>query len=357
MQKPARLHQGDEVRIVSLSRGALHESSPAQIQRGYQRLRQLGLKVSFGQYAGQPAEQLQAHPEWRAADLKAAFLDPKVKAIITAIGGEDTVRLAPHLFDDPVFKAAVNEQPKIFMGFSDTTVNHLMLRRLGLNTFYGPAFLTDFAELAPEMLPYTARAVQSLFTNLPVQIESSPEWYEERTDFSRAALGTDRVRHPEAHGYEALWGMNQIVQGPLLGGCLESLVALVTGERAEQDRKITQRFDLWPRPAEWQGSLLFLETSEEQPSPVRFEAELAVLEAQGILDQVAGLLVGKPQNEQYYADYRQILSKLGQRHQLPILYNLNFGHAYPRTILPYGIMAELDLRRLTVRLLEAALTE
>ncbi len=357
MQKPVRLHQGDEVRIVSLSRGALHDCSPVQLQKGIQRLTQLGLQVSFGRHARLPADQLQKHPDWRAADLKAAFLDPAVKAIITAIGGNDTVRLAPFLMNDPVFKAAVKDHPKIFMGFSDTTVNHLMLNRLGLHTFYGPAFLTDFAELADTMLPYTETGVKGLFTGLTKQLKSSPLWYEERTDFSTAASGTDRIAHQESHGYEILTGNQQVVRGPLLGGCLESLADLLTGERNPQDKQIAEQFHLWPSPSVWRGSILFLETSEEQPDPLRFKAELAALATTGVFDQVAGLLVGKPQNERYYHDYHAILTELGQQYRLPILYNLNFGHAYPRTILPYGIMTEVDFGAKTVCLLEQALTE
>ena len=53
--------------------------------------------------------------------------------------------------DDPEFIEAVRNNPKIFIGFSDTTNNHLMLNRIGLSTFYGPCFLVDLAELDKEI--------------------------------------------------------------------------------------------------------------------------------------------------------------------------------------------------------------
>lgn len=58
--------------------------------------------------------------------------------ILCAIGGDDTYRLLPYLFEHKELQKALNK--KIFLGFSDTTVNHLMLHKLGLNTFTGSRF-------------------------------------------------------------------------------------------------------------------------------------------------------------------------------------------------------------------------
>jgi muramoyltetrapeptide carboxypeptidase LdcA involved in peptidoglycan recycling len=37
---------------------------------------------------------------------------------------------------------------------------------------------------------------------------------------------------------------------------------------------------------------------------------------------------------------------------LPILYNLNFGHTEPKCILPYGAMAEINCDKKTFSILE-----
>lgn len=57
--------------------------------------------------------------------------------------------------EDEEFIKAVEEHPKLFTGFSDTTINHLMFYKLGLSTYYGPNFICDLGEIADEMLPYT----------------------------------------------------------------------------------------------------------------------------------------------------------------------------------------------------------
>ena len=57
--------------------------------------------------------------------------------------------------EDEEFINNVKNNPKIFTGFSDTTMNHLMFYRLGMESFYGPCIVVDLAELDNDMLPYT----------------------------------------------------------------------------------------------------------------------------------------------------------------------------------------------------------
>lgn len=56
--------------------------------------------------------------------------------------------------------------------------------------------------------------------------------------------------------------------------------------------------------------------------------------------------MGKPQDEVYYNEYKsailQVVAEEEHLTALPIFYNVNFGHAMPIGILPYGIMAEMN---------------
>ncbi|GEO69144.1 S66 family peptidase [Levilactobacillus acidifarinae] len=353
MFKPEPLHRGDAVAIVSLSAGTLGEPFAAhELQRGQERLRQLGLTPVCQPSSLKGAAYLAAHPAARAADLKAAFLDPQIRGIVCAIGGNDTYRLAPFLLDDPDFRAAILAHPKLFTGFSDTTVDHLMLYQLGLTTYYGPNLLNDLAELGPDLLPYTAETLHHYFINpATTPITSSPVWYQERTDFSPAALNTPRISHPETRGYQVLRGHGQVT-GPLLGGCLDSLNSLLTDARFPDEPQVNHRYHLLPSATEFAGKLLFLETSEEKPTPAAYRTMLENLKAAGILGAVAGIITGKPQDEAYYDDYCQALKTVTADLQTPLMANLNFGHAYPRTALPYGANACLDLDQATLTVTE-----
>ena len=84
------------------------------------------LKVRFMPHARKGLDYVKAHPEKRAEDLLEAFRDPEIDMILCAIGGDDTYRLLPYLFGRDELRNAVSD--KVFLGFSDTTVNHFMLK-------------------------------------------------------------------------------------------------------------------------------------------------------------------------------------------------------------------------------------
>ncbi|WP_330166084.1 S66 peptidase family protein [Agrilactobacillus fermenti] len=227
-----------------------------------------------------------------------------------------------------------------------------MFYQLGLQTFYGPNFLNDLAELASQPLPYTWQTLQHYKQN-PARtvIESSTIWYEERTDFSRQAIGTPRPQHQEQRGYEVLRGSG-ITTGRLLGGCLDSFYDILTTTRYPDEAQVCAKYQLFPNTATWQDKILFIETSETHPQPRLYQKMLEKLADQGVFAAIRGIIVGKPQNEIFYEAYKQILLTVTAPYQMPIFYNVNFGHGYPRTALPYGALLQMDCDQKTLTIME-----
>lgn len=351
MNKPTVLKKGDKVAIVSLSSGILGEPFCAHtLKIAKQRLVEFGLVPVFMPNSLKGVDYLKSHPEERAKDIKTAFMDDSIAGIICAIGGDDTYKTLPFLLEDVEFISKVKSSPKIFTGFSDTTVNHLMFYKLGMNSFYGPNVICDLGELDNEMLPFTKKAFSSYFTGV-VEIYSSDIWYEERKDFSEKQVGLPRNKHKETRNFEVLQG-EDIARGKLLGGCLESIYEILTGHRYEDEKEICAKYKILPVAEEWKNKILFIETCEEKPTPEIFKQELYELKKNKILDYVEGILVGKPQDEKYYEEYKEILLQVVDNKKLPIIYNVNFGHAFPRCVIPYGIEAEICLKDKSIRLLE-----
>ena len=80
-----------KIGIVSLSSGIMGENFiQHELNLGLERLKQYGIDVEF----------LKNHPECRAQDLLTAFMDDSIDMILCAIGGEDTYRLLPYIFDN-----------------------------------------------------------------------------------------------------------------------------------------------------------------------------------------------------------------------------------------------------------------
>ena len=130
-----------------------------------------------------------------------------------------------------------------------------------------------------------------------------------------------------------------------MGGCLESLYDILTNSRYEDEKEVCERYGLFPDKEEWRGKILFIETCEEKPIPELFEREVLLLKEKGVFEAVNGVLVGKPQDEDFYQEYKDILIKVIDNEKLPIVYNVNFGHATPRCALQYGVMAKVDMKQ------------
>ena len=64
------------------------------------------------------------------------------------------------------------------------------------------------------------------------------------------------------------------------------------------------------------------------------------------------MLAGKPMNETYAAEYKQLLTEVIDRPELPIVFNINIGHAMPRCISPFGVEATVDAGKQVIRFAE-----
>ena len=73
------------------------------------------------------------------------------------------------------------------------------------------------------------------------------------------------------------------------------------------------------------------------------EKELSALKERGVFEAVNGVLVGKPQDETYYEEYKEVYRRVIDDERLPVVYNVNFGHATPRCALMYGAPVRVDM--------------
>ncbi len=340
--KPPRLKPGDTVAVLSPSGAAPHRF-PRVYERGLRTLEErLGLQVKEYPTARADAETLAKHPEARAQDVNRAFADDGVQGIVASIGGDDSLRILPHL--DP---AAIRAHPKVLMGYSDTTTLLTWCNQLGLVTFHGPSVMAGFSQLdalPPRFRDHICEVLFEPRSRLEYRpygrySDGYPDW--------RSKENVGRVKpFREDGGWHWLQGEG-VVRGPLYGGNIEVLEWL-KGTR------------FWPELEFWDGKVLFLETSEEVPSPLAVRRWLRNYALQGILDRIKALLFGRARG---YSDEQKreldevlvsvIAGELG-RPDLPIASNLDFGHTDPQLILPLGVEAEVDCAGKAFRLVEPA---
>jgi muramoyltetrapeptide carboxypeptidase LdcA involved in peptidoglycan recycling len=298
----------------------------------------MGFKVKFGQHALMERGFVSAAPDQRAQDLHQMFLDPEVKLILATAGGDHCCHLLP-LLDFNL----IAQHPKLLMGFSDITVlNVAVWQQTGLVTLNGPALLTDFAEY-PHILDYTkASFSKTVCDPSPIgAITPAPHWTEEFLDWAEKK-DLERPRRLEpSEGWS--WLKGQAAEGVLIGGCLESLQHL-RGTR------------FWPN---WDDAILFVETSENAPSPETVDGILMDYENMGVFSRLRGMLVGRPMrySAKQKQQLREVLIERTRGHRFPIVADMDFGHTAPQFILPVGCRARIDVDRQVFEILDSAVVE
>ncbi len=341
MLKPKKLKKGDRIAVVSLSWGGLGDKE--FIHKFYiakERLeKDFGLEVIAMPNALKGSEFVYNHPELRAKDLMDAFNDESINGVFSAIGGDDSIRMLPYINYD-----VLKNNPKIFMGYSDTTISHFIMNKAGLVSFYGPSVMCEFGEYV-KMFDYSKEAVENILfkDTKDYEIKSSPYWSNDFVSWSEKNIKVAKKLVKEKHGYEVISGRG-VIKGELFGGCLD-VFPMISGT------------EIWPEKDKWKNKILLLETSEEKIPPRYVLWYMRNLAAQGILNNIQGIIIGKPQDEKYYEEYKEIYLKIlkeNNREDLPIIYNVNIGHAFGTGILPLGVEYEIDLDNITIKLAESA---
>jgi muramoyltetrapeptide carboxypeptidase LdcA involved in peptidoglycan recycling len=312
---------GDAVALVSPSwfgAGAF----PHRVERGRRYLESLGLRMKTMPNALRVGEWTAGSARERADDLHAAFRDPEVSVVLCAIGGNNANDVLDLLDYD-----LVAAHPKVFQGLSDITVLHAAFARYaGLATFYGPALVTSLAE-HPAVLSLTDRSLRAAwFGSEELIFEAATEWTDEYLDFHTQ----EDLTRPRAlrRGRGWRWLHPGTSEGPVLGGCLETLCWHVTGSPE------------WPDLA---GAILLLETSEEAPKPGDVAAYLVDLRRLGVFERIVGLVVGRPTNyaPKDVATLWEVVRDATAGYGFPVLANVDCGHTDPMLTVPLGVPARL----------------
>ena len=345
--KPKILRPGSRIAAISLSWGG-PGTFPYRYEIGKRQFEEeFGVTVIETEHALRDADWLSKNPKARADDLMAAFADETIDGIISTIGGEDSIRTLPYLDLD-----LIRDNPKVFMGFSDTTISQATCFKAGIVSFYGPSFMAGFAENGG-MLPYMVDSVRrTLFSAEPVGViePNRTRWTVEDLPWENPENQSIRRKLTPCTG----WKFHQeagVVEGQLFGGCVEVLDWL-------------RGTDHFPATSNLQGAVLFLETSEEAPPASFLKRFVRCLAAMGILEGLGGILLGRPGggvDPHTFREYEDALCQAVREEyglkDLPIVTNMDFGHTDPMFVIPIGMKVRIDSAKQEISIDEAAVID
>jgi len=270
-------------------------AKPEPVEMGTAMLTSWGLKVvsappveAYGYLAGRD--------DARLAEVNAALRDPAVRGVICTRGGYGAQRIV-----DGMDFAALREDPKVFVGFSDITALQLaMWCRIGLASVHGP--MAAWGDRTGEA---SARSLYAALTSTDDAVVQA------RPDEETSPV---RVDGPS-------------VRGTLLGGNL-SLIAATIGT---------------PDLPDLSGAILLLEETDE--APYKVDRMLTHLRRSGALAGVAGVAVGqftRCADGWSTSIVDVLLDRLGDL-GVPVLGGLPVGHGRDQLTVPVGVPATLDV--------------
>ncbi len=264
---PKKLKKGDTIALVSPA-GAIYEKEAVQI--AIESLQALGLEVQVGKNVFKKMGYLAGTDMERAEDLNLAFADKNVKAIMAVRGGYGCGRIL-NLLDYKL----IQENPKIFAGFSDVTALLLAIyTKTNLVTFHSPMgtsvwnsfTTTHFCNVLFEKELTEIENLGVINNNLLEPEKVILQNYSQKGD--NLTQTNDRITTIYAGETE----------GVFLGGNLTVFVSLIGT-------------DYLPDLTVFENSILFLEEVNEEI--YRIDRLFCQLQLSGILSKIKGIVLGK----------------------------------------------------------------
>ena len=340
---PPKPVPGDRVAVISPS-AALPGILPLPYELGLERLRK--------EYGLEPVEypatrRMGSTPQERADDIHAAFADPDVKAVMASIGGDDQITVLP-LLDRELIRA----NPKPFFGYSDNTNLLAYLWNTGIVGYHGASVMCELGRPGA-MAPLSAESLRAaLFTSGEYELRPAGRWRDVDRDWADPATFESEPETRPGSGWTWV-NADRVVEGRSWGGCLEILAWLLMA-----DREIPRDLSVHD------GSVLFLETSEELPSAEEVFRVLRNMGERGLLQRFSALLMGRAktwsfehpnspeEGAHYAAEQREAVLRTMEAYapDTTIVFDVDLGHTDPQIVIPYGGVIRVDgpARRVTV---------
>jgi muramoyltetrapeptide carboxypeptidase len=308
--KPRALKRGDTIAITAPA----SPTSLGEIAATVKLFKNLGFNVVVGDTIKNQNinfRYLSDDDEKRATELMNFVIDENVNAIICGRGGYGVMRTFPYL-DFTNF----TKNPKIIVGFSDITALLLAInKKSNLVCFHGPVATTKFDAFT--------------FAN-----------------FTKILFDEQQFTKIETYLSEMTSINEGVASGVVTGGNLKLIVSTLGT----------------PYEINTDNTILFIEEINEHPYEIdRMITQLVLSEK---LNNVKGIVFGKfnnPHKRMPFHPFAQftiveIIEQLLKPFNIPIVYNIPFGHTDIMLTLPIGIKVELNTKNKSLTFLEPSVS-
>ncbi|MBS1537332.1 MAG: LD-carboxypeptidase [Bacteroidetes bacterium] len=296
--------------VIGLISPASPQRDPLRLERGIAYLERCGYRVELGKSAlNSWGGYLAGTDDERRSDIEDMFANPAIDAIFCARGGFGTAR-----FLNGLDYELIRKNPKILVGFSDTTaLQSAIFSKTGLITFSGAMPSVDMADT---FHPLAEEWFWGIISNSKYGLEQN--------------ISAERFYEGNATG--RLFCGNLTVVTTLLGT---------------------------PYTPDWEGGILLAEDIGEEP--YRIDRMLSHCENAGLWNKLSGLCFGQftaegvRQSTVPQRPMNEVLLDYVSRAKLPSLGNILYGHQAEKITLPFGVTVQISNEDSFLRMIESPL--
>lgn len=318
MSNIKKLSKGDFIGIFSPSSPITH-TCPKRFGRAKSFLESKGFKIFEGNLTGKSDFYRSGSVRQRAEELNDLIRNPKVKCIMSTIGGMNSNSILPYIDYD-----AFKKNPKIIVGYSDVTAILLAIyAKTGITTYYGPALVASLGELSP-FVDWTYQYFKEIAvddTKFPYALKTPEYWTDEYISWEAQDRSKEERKNQCITVYEGC------ITGRVIGGNLNTMEGIWGSEYMPEIKK---------------GDILFIEDSLKNAATI--ERSFSLLKVSGVLDKISGIILGKHElfddqktGRKPYEIFLEILGEI----KIPFIADFDCSHTHPMLTLPIGCEIEL----------------
>lgn len=323
LKYPKFLKAKDSVYLVSPSFGCSYEPYKSRLVKAIENLKKLGFNVCEGRYIFQNDSLLSTTKENICAEFIEAY---KTADLLLSVGGGEWML---SILDTLDFSTLKKLEPKWFMGYSDNTnITFLLTTLCDTASIYGANAgefgVLNFYEYEENMLAII-KGEKLIFNNYlkyelnSLKNESNPY----------VSLNLDTPVKMDAYPLS-----NITLCGRLLGGCIDSLSALV-GTKFDNVKKFS---------AKYKNIIWFLEACDM--TPIEVARRLLQMKYAGWFDEAIGFIFGRPLHteEMFNKTYKELIIEALEDLGVDIIFDADIGHLKPQIPIICGSKANITYK-------------
>lgn len=320
---PKFLKQGMTIGVTACSDGKSSELDVIRLNNAAKQFESRGYQIVETKNVRTSEKGRSSDANTRHQELMQLIQDDQVDAIILASGGDFLMEVLP-LLD---YKEFV-KHPKWIQGYSDPTG---LLYTITVNCDLATVYASNFGDFGmKEWHSCLKDNVELLEGKLKVQtsFDYYMDGYQEKVTGLEGYLDEKSVRWCNAYKEDEI-----NMRGRLLGGCLDVLLYIV-GTKYDKTKEFVEKYKT-------DGIVWFLESYDL--SSEQLVTGLWNLREAGWFEHAKGFVFGRPcfYKSNYEYTFEEAIRSILEPLQVPIIYDVDFGHKPPRMALINGAIGEI----------------